>query len=62
MNYEKENLEYSVKELAKILKVSKSNVYRLVGSESFPKIKKGKRIFIPIDDLKKWIRGNCNGK
>lgn len=62
MNDEKENLEYSVKELAEILKVSKSNVYQLVKDESFPKRREGKRIFIPIDDFKKWIRRNCNGE
>lgn len=62
MNYEKEPLVYSIKELAEILKVSKSNVYQLAKSEEFPIIREGRRIFVPINDLKEWIRGNCNGK
>lgn len=61
MNYEKENLGYSIKELSEILKISKSNAYQLAKNEDFPKIKIGKRIFIPAENLKEWIRRNCNG-
>lgn len=55
-------LVYTVKELAKILKVSLSTAYTLTRANNFPIIRiGGKRILIPDKELKIWLSNNCNG-
>ena len=55
-----ESMVYTIKELAKVLKISKSNAYQLARTPGFPKIKIGKRILVPKEELKKWLISQCN--
>lgn len=55
-----ETLVYTVKELARVLKISKSGAYQLVRCKNFPKIKINKRILIPVKELKIWLEKRCN--
>ena len=45
----------SVKELATYMGVSLSVAYRLVNSEGFPVLHLGKRLLVPIEELRAWI-------
>ena len=47
---------YSVAEAAQVLGVSRQMVYELCRTESFPSLRLGKRIRIPIESLHDWIR------
>lgn len=51
-------LVLSVKELAKFLKISKSSAYALARRSDFPKVKLNKRVVIPVEALKEWLRQN----
>ena len=42
-------------EAAAVLRISKSKVYELAQSESFPAIRIGKRVVIPRDKLIQWM-------
>lgn len=55
-----ESIVYSIEELSKILKISKSMAYQLARNDDFPKIKIGKRILIPAESLKRWLLRNEN--
>lgn len=57
----KNTLVYTISELADVLKISKSTAYQLARAKDFPKMYIGKRILIPLEDLKIWIKENCNG-
>lgn len=50
-----EPLVYSINELADVLCISKSLAYQIARNRDFPKIKIGKRILIPVEELKKWV-------
>lgn len=45
----------TIEGLAEALHISKSSAYQLARSYGFPKLHIGKRIIIPIDDLKAWM-------
>ncbi len=60
MEENKETLVYTVDELAKVLKISKSNAYQLVRANDFPKIRLNKRILILASELKIWLQKKCN--
>ncbi len=61
MNNEQYNdLVYTIEELARKLKVSKSTIYKLVRSKDFPTIRIGKRILIPDNELRIWLERQCN--
>ena len=47
--------EFKAEEAAKVLRISKSKVYELAQSESFPVIRIGKRVVIPRDKLIQWM-------
>lgn len=51
---------YSIEELSRVLKISKSMAYQIARNEDFPKIKIGKRILIPTESLKQWLLKNVN--
>ena len=55
-------LMLNVEQLASELKISKSKAYELVNMNSFPKIKLGKRILIPVDALKEWLSKNIGNR
>lgn len=46
---------YTVPEVARLLKLSKSNLYKLVQSEQIPHIRIGKSIRIRHSDLEAWL-------
>ena len=54
-NIEELPLTLNAREAAEILRISKSKVYELAQSESFPAIRIGKRVVIPRDKLIQWM-------
>lgn len=54
-NYSELPLTLSVPEVAAVLGISRAGAYELVHSASFPKVKIGKRIFVPKDKLIEWL-------
>jgi excisionase family DNA binding protein len=56
-----ENLPLTLKahEAAAVLRISKSKVYELAQSESFPAIRIGKRVIIPRDKLIQWMNNQA---
>lgn len=53
-----EKIAYSVKEVAQMLGVSKSYMYRLVNEKKFPVLEVGGRKVIPKSYLETWISEN----
>ena len=54
-NIEELPLTLKAHEAAAVLRISKSKVYELAQSESFPAIRIGKRVVIPRDKLIEWM-------
>ena len=56
-----ENLPLTLKahEAAAVLRISKSKVYELAQSESFPAFRIGKRVVIPRDKLIQWMNSQA---
>ena len=54
-NIEELPLTLNAREAAEVLRISKSKVYELAQSESFPAIRIGKRVVIPRDKLIQWM-------
>lgn len=54
-NIEELPLTLNAREAAEILRISKSKIYELAQSESFPAIRIGKRVVIPRDKLIQWM-------
>lgn len=50
-----EKLLVSVDEAGTLLGVSRSVAYTLSRSEGFPTIRVGRRVLIPLEQLKEWI-------
>lgn len=48
----------NVEELRELLRVSKSVAYQLVRRDDFPTLRIGKRILIPTEELRDWIKNN----
>ena len=64
MNFTYTNLEelpltLKAHEAAAGLRISKSNVYELARTESFPAIRIGNRVVIPRDKLIKWMNNQA---
>ena len=55
-NIEELPLTLKAHEAAAVLRISKSKVYELAQSESFPAIRIGKRVVIPRDKLIQWMK------
>lgn len=54
---------YSVEELAAALGISRTSAYQLVHDPSFPRVRVGKRIIIPVAGLEQWLaRGTQPGR
>ena len=58
-NIEELPLTLKVHEVAAVLRISKSKVYELAQSESFPAIRIGKRVVIPRDKLIQWMNSQA---
>ena len=54
-NIEDLPLTLKAHEAAAVLRISKSKVYELTQSESFPAVRIGKRVVIPRDKLIQWM-------
>ena len=54
-NVEDLPLTLKAHEAAAVLRISKSKVYELARTESFPAMRIGKRVVIPRDKLIKWM-------
>ena len=52
-------LTLNAREAAGVLRISKSKVYELAQSESFPAIRIGKRVVIPRDKLIQWMNNQA---
>ena len=52
-------LTLNAREAAEVLRISKSKVYELAQSESFPAIRIGKRVVIPRDKLIQWMNNQA---
>jgi excisionase family DNA binding protein len=57
-----EKLTVSVEEAGKMLGVSRQTAYRLSRSEDFPKLRIGRRVLIPIAELRVWTTKNSSYK
>ena len=60
-NIEDLPLTLNAREAAGVLRISKSKVYELAQSESFPAIRIGKRVVIPRDKLIQWMNAQTEG-
>ena len=60
-NIENLPLTLNAREAAEVLRISKSKVYELAQSESFPAIRIGKRVVIPRDKLIQWMNAQADG-
>ena len=49
-------LTLNAREAAGVLRISKSKVYELARTESFPAVRIGKRVVIPRDKLIEWMK------
>ena len=58
-NIEELPLTLKVEEAAKVLRISKSKVYDLARTESFPAVRIGKRVVIPRDKLIEWMNNQA---
>ena len=58
-NIEDLPLTLNAREAAEVLRISKSKVYELAQSESFPAIRIGKRVVIPRDKLIEWMNNQA---
>lgn len=58
-NIEELPLTLNAREAAEVLRISKSKVYELAHSESFPAIRIGKRVVIPRDKLIEWMNSQA---
>ena len=54
-NVEDLPLTHNAREAAGVLRISKSKVYELARTESFPAIHIGNRVVIPRDKLIQWM-------
>ena len=52
----KEQLVYTVFELADALKIGINKAYKLVRTPGFPVIKNGQNYLVPKDSLKEWLK------
>ena len=50
-----EPLAVSAEEAARLLGVSRSKVYKLMGRDDFPDFKLGNRTLISVDGLRRWV-------
>ena len=66
MNFTYTNLDelpltLTASEAAAVLRISKSKVYELARTESFPAIRIGTRVVIPRDKLIQWMNDQAEG-
>lgn len=57
----KDSICYSVEEAAKVLRLSRSYLYKLAARREIPVVKLGTRVLIPKAALEMWIRDKTIG-
>ena len=50
-----DELTYSVREATAALGVSLPTFYELANREGFPVVRVGRRVLVPVDDLRAWL-------
>ena len=55
-----ERLTVTVPEMAQMLGIGRIKAYELANIKGFPAIRLGKRIVVPVDQLKKWLEERAN--
>ena len=60
-NIEDLPLTLKAHEAAAVLRISKSKVYELAHTESFPAVRIGNRVVIPRDKLIEWMNSRAEG-
>ena len=58
LDHSSEPLAYTVTDLQKALRIGRVTAYQLVNREGFPTLRLGKRILIPVAELKEWLAKN----
>ena len=58
----KESITISVAEAAKILGISRPTMYKLMHRADFPQLRVGRRMLIPVDDLRQWVSAQATRK
>lgn len=56
-----EKLTVTVEEMAGIIGGPKPKAYELAHSENFPAVRIGRRIVVPVDELKRWLASQAAG-
>jgi excisionase family DNA binding protein len=46
----------TIEEAMKVLRVGRSKLYRMMGSEGLPVLRSGRYVRIPFDSLQQWIK------
>lgn len=60
-SYDELPLMLSVREIAKVLGISKTSAYDLVRSKGFPVLKIGSRLVVPKEKFREWVEQNTGG-
>ena len=54
-----DRLVYTAAEVAEVLHVSRPVVYTLCRQPGFPCIRIGRKVLVPADKLREWLREQC---
>ncbi len=60
-SYDELPLMLSVREIAKVLGISKTSAYELVRTKGFPVLKIGSRLVVPKEKFREWVEQNTGG-
>lgn len=60
-SYDELPLMLSVREIAKVLGISKTSAYELVRRKGFPVLKIGSRLVVPKEKFREWVAKNTGG-
>ena len=60
-SYDELPLMLSVREIAKVLGISKTSAYELVRRKGFPGLKIGSRLVVPKEKFREWVAKNTGG-
>lgn len=51
---------YTVEDMRKIFQCGRNQIYKIINLKGFPKIKIGKKTYIPQKQFEKWVDENCD--
>ena len=58
---ETNKVAFGPREAARALGISHTHVYRMIASGELPSARLGRRIVVPTDALKKWLKDRTTG-